>query len=163
MSKNHLNLAEKIFRVSREAAVVQRKGVGENPGNDARPLFAYARVEDVLDVVNPLLQKYKLLLTGNVPKEPMTHVSKVGATTEVMVEWSLVDLDSNVNGNGPEHQITYRVPGAGTDEQGKGIYRAITGSRKYAMVLIFNLKFGDEPEEVTRAASSESGPVRNDQ
>lgn len=120
-------------------------------------------MEDVLDVVNPLLQKYNLLLTGNVPKEPMTHVGKFGATTEVMVEWSLVDLDSDSNGLGPAHIIIYRVPGAGTDEQGKGIYRALTGSRKYACVFIFNLKFGDEPEEVTGAKGSESGSVRNDQ
>jgi hypothetical protein len=140
--KKHLTLSEKIFRISREAAVIQRKGVGENPGNDAKPLFAYARMEDVSDVVNPLLQKYKLLLTGSVPKEPMTHTNKAWATTEVMVEWTLKSIEI------PTETLIIRIPGTGVDDQGKGIYKALTGSRKYANVFFFNLKFGDEPEEV---------------
>lgn len=151
------SLSQKIFRISSEADLVKRNGVGENNGNESRPLYAYPRIEDVLAVVQPLLNKYKLIATGSVVKEPVTHVIRGGAaTTEMLVEWTLEDSDT-------KESRTWRIPGSGSDEQGKGSYRSLTGSRKYFYVIVFNLKFGDEPEEVQRAASSESGPVRNDQ
>jgi ERF superfamily len=140
--KKKLSLSQKVFRITREAAVVERKGVGENNGNDSRPLYAYPRIEDVLTVMQPLLNKYRLIATGSVIKDPVTHVVRGGvATTEMLVEWTLEDSDSG------ETRI-WRIPGSGSDEQSKGSYRSLTGSRKYFYVIVFNLKFGDEPEEV---------------
>ena len=142
MAKRQLSLSEKIFRITQECSTIERNGVGES--NDPnRPLYPYVKIEDVLKVINPLLKKYKLIINGNVPKEPMTHISKGFATTEALVDWMVTDIQTN-------QSIKFRVPGSGTDDQGKGVYKAITGSRKYAMVLIFNLKFGDEPEAIER-------------
>lgn len=148
-----LTLSQKIFAITQKCSTIERKGVGES-SDPNKPLYSYVKIEDVLDVVNPLLKRYKLILQGSVPKEPITHVSKFGAVTETLVEWTLTDVDSG------ETKV-YRVPGAGSDEAGKGIYRSLTGSRKYAMVLIFNLKFGDEPEEVQRAEGSEKRSAGN--
>jgi hypothetical protein len=144
MRKN-LTLSEKIFRITQECSVIERNGVGHS-NDENRPLYAYPKIDDVLAVVNPLLKKYRLVLTGNVPKEPMTHVSKGFATTECLVEWTLTNLHRKAAST--YESQTWRIPGSGSDDQGKGVYKAITGSRKYAMVLIFNLKFGDEPEEI---------------
>jgi hypothetical protein len=153
--RRKLTLAEKIFRISKEASrtPIERKGVGESSDPD-RPLYSYVKIDDVLEVVQPLLRNYKLILTGNVPKDPMTHISKSLATTEVMVEWTLMDLETGGS-------FIYRVPGAGSDDQGKGVYKAITGSRKYAMVMIFNLKFGDEPE-LSEKPKVENAPSSKD-
>jgi hypothetical protein len=142
MPKKQLTLDEKIFRISREAKLIERNGVAENPPSDGKPYYWYARMEDVLDVMQPLLRKYHLTLTGNVPKEPITHVSKGIAITEVMVEWILRDLDTAFD------LRMYRVPGsgAGPDDQGNGCSKAITSSRKTAHILIFNLRVADEPE-----------------
>lgn len=150
--RKHLTLDEKIFRISREAKLIERNGVAENPPSDGKPYYWYARMEDVLDVMQPLLRKYKLLLTGNVPKEPITHVSKGIAITEVMVEWTLTDLESSADPVARDMMYnvarTYRVPGsgAGPDDQGNGVSKAITSSRKTAHILIFNLRVADEPE-----------------
>jgi len=144
--KKKLTLSEKIFAITNACSIIQRNGIGES-SNLEKPLFAYAKIEDVLAVVNPLLKRYKLILTGNVAKEPVTHVGKTWATTEALVDWTLEDVESN-NLTPLRESRTWRVPGCGSDDQGKGIYKALTGSRKYALVLIFNLKFGDEPEEV---------------
>jgi hypothetical protein len=155
--KKQLTLSEKIFRITQACTTIKRNGVGESDEAD-KPLYSYVKIEDVLDAVNPLLKRYKLILTGNVVREPITHVGKLFATTEVLVDWTLQHAegwDTATLGEAMEAR-TWRVPGAGVDSQGKGIYKAITGSRKYAMVLIFNLKFGDEPEEVQRAATNES-------
>ena len=176
--KTKLTLSEKIFRITQACSAIKRNGVAENNGNESRPLYSYVKIEDVLDVVNPLLKRYKLILTGQVAKEPVTHVGKLGAITEVLVDWTLEDTEELANHveilqpgmsiRGCESR-TWRVPGCGSDESGKAIYKAITGSRKYAMTLIFNLQFGDEPEEVQRAekspsssnAGSESDSVRS--
>jgi hypothetical protein len=168
MPKKQLTLSEKIFRITQACSAIQRNGVGLS-NNPERPLYSYVKIEDVLAVVNPLLKRYKLILTGQVAKEPVTHVGKMGAITEVLVDWTLEDTEPYAItypeslGVDVKNSRTWRVPGCGSDESGKAVYKAVTGSRKYAMVLIFNLQFGDEPEEVQRAASSESGPVRNDQ
>ena len=162
--KKQLTLSEKIFAITQRCSEIKRNGVGES-SDQSKPLYAYAKIEDVLAVVNPLLKKYKLILTGNVAKEPVTHVGKSFATTEVLVDWTLEDtedcdlsdtiLQPGMQIRGRESR-TWRVPGCGSDESGKAVYKAVTGSRKYAMVLIFNLQFGDEPEEVQRAATTES-------
>lgn len=165
MPKKLLSLNEKIFRISKECPTIPRNGVGEQ-SDPNKPLYAFVKIEDILEAVNPLLRKYKLILTGNVAKEPMMHIGKTFATSEVMVEWTLTDLEAAADSaardfNQYNINRVYRVPGAGCDDQGKGIYKAITGSRKYAMVLIFNLKFGDEPEEVRNATRSEERPAGN--
>jgi hypothetical protein len=153
--KKQLRLSQKIFRITREAAAVERKGVADNIGNEMRPLYAYPRIEDVLGVVQPLMKKYRLISTGSVIRDPVTHVVRGGvATTELTVEWTLEDSDSG-------EQRTWRIPGSGSDEQGKGSYRSLTGSRKYFYVIVFNLKFGDEPEEVQRATKPEARPDAN--
>lgn len=159
-----LTLSEKIFRITQACSTIQRNGIGES-SNLEKPLFAYVKIEDVLAVVNPLLKRYKLILTGNVAKEPVTHVGKAWATTEALVDWTLEDTEGVEVVNDPiraaivlKESRTWRVPGCGSDDQGKGIYKALTGSRKYALVLIFNLKFGDEPEEVQRERVEQSRP-----
>jgi len=148
-----LTLPEKIFRISNACEVIVRKGIGYS-SDPNRPLYGYVRIEDLLEVINPLLKRYKLILTGAIVKEPITHVGKLYATTEILMDWTLTDVESMA-------QNTWRVPGSGSDDQGKGVYKAMTGSRKYAMVLIFNLKFGDEPEEVQRAEGSEKRSAGN--
>jgi len=165
--RKQLTLSEKIFAITNACSAIKRNGVGYSADPD-KPVFGYVKIEDVLAVVNPLLKRYKLILTGQVVKEPVTHVGKIGAITEVLVDWTLEDTDclheQMLKGDYLQRESrTWRVPGCGSDESGKAVYKAVTGSRKYAMVLIFNLQFGDEPEEVQRAASSESGSVRNDQ
>lgn len=158
-----LTLSQKIAAITNACGEIARKGVG-NSTDPNKPLYPYVKIEDVLAVVNPLLKRYKLILTGQVAKEPLTHVGKTWTTSEVLVDWTLEDVEpwfgeermlqpgDRIN---IREQRTWRVPGCGADGEGKGVYKAITGSRKYAMVLIFNLKFGDEPEEVQRASQPE--------
>lgn len=186
--RKKLSLSEKVFAITNACATIHRNGVGQSNDVD-KPLYSYVKIEDVLAVVNPLLKRYKLILTGNVAKEPITHVGKAWATTEALVDWTLEDTEESseevlkpgafIHGDkltiGGATAITrckesrtWRVPGCGSDDQGKGIYKALTGSRKYALVLIFNLKFGDEPEGAVKyekangstSAGGDPGSVR---
>ena len=142
MRTRKLTLSEKIFRITRECKTIKRTGVGYNVDVNMDPhAYVYPKIEDLLEAVGPLLDKYKLILTGQVAKDPMTHISKGFATTELSVDWKLTDIESK------EFEV-FRIPGSARDDEGKGTYKSLTGSRKYAYVFIFNLKFGDEPEEL---------------
>src|SRR5437879_4217978 len=69
--KRRLTLSEKVFAITNACSTIQRNGIGES-SNLEKPLFAYAKIEDVLAVVNPLLKRHKLILTGQVAREPVT-------------------------------------------------------------------------------------------
>src|ERR1700730_15199539 len=121
MPKKQLSLSEKIFHITQACSAIQRNGVGLS-SNPERPLYSYVKIEDVLAVVNPLLKRYKLILTGNVAKEPVTHVGKLFATTEALVDWTLEDTEQHFESSNIEHgsmaneSRTWRVPGCGSDE-----------------------------------------------
>jgi hypothetical protein len=167
MPAKKLTLSEKIFAITQRCSAIERNGVGESTDPN-KPLYSYVKIEDVLAVVNPLLKRHKLILTGQVAKEPVTHVSKNFTTTEVLVDWTLEDTEGVEVVDDPIRKAivlketrTWRVPGCGSDESGKAIYKAMTGSRKQFYTIVFNLQFGDEPEEVQAKQKEEvsSGAV----
>jgi len=54
--------------------------------------------------------------------------------------------------------MEYDIPGSGFDYDSKGTAKALTDSRKNAMILLFNLKGGDDPERApaTRVEAQQS-------
>lgn len=157
-TKKKLTLSQKIAAITNACTEIERKGVGTSTDPN-KPLYSYVKVEDVLAMVAPLLKRHKLIVTGQVAKEPVTHVGKTHATTEVLVDWTLTDTEADADPVARDMMYNcarvYRIPGSGADDSGKAIYKAITGSRKYFYVTVFNLQFGDEPEEVQRAQKPE--------
>jgi hypothetical protein len=135
-----LTLAQKILRISRATAAVERGGTNDEER------YKYPRVGDVLDVVQPLMWKHKLILTpldgrDTTPEIKRTDTPK-GSIADLIIEWKLEDIVTS------EYRI-YRIPGSGWSKDDKSSYKAITGSRKQAHVLIFGLRTLDaeyEPE-----------------
>jgi hypothetical protein len=123
-----LTLAQKIFRLSKAAGQIPRNGIDLETGKK------YARLEDVLDVVRPLMFRYRLLLTGSTSNCQEASQGVRGT----VIYWTLTNLDN------PEDQGHYGVPGSGIDNEGHGAALAITASRKAALILIFNLRVADE-------------------
>ena len=128
-----LTLAQKIATISREVTKIKMTGFNKDAG------YKYLKIEDVVDAVRAGMEKHGLLLTPQVQKFENIPDTK-GILRDVMVEWTLEDLE------GTESR-KYLVPGSGWDYHDKGTYKALTGSRKYALILIFNLPVGDNPEQ----------------
>jgi ERF superfamily len=137
-----MTLAEKLHAIQKLARKVPKRGVNQEQG------WTYMRIEDVVDVATRLMTKHKLLLGPTLKSAQRTMNDKGGGSiVDVVVSWSLTDLESH-------EVITVDIPGAGWDYNSKASAKALTDSRKYAMILIFNLKAGDDPEE--------RGPVARD-
>lgn len=136
MSK--LTLAQKILRITKAASVVERRGTAEEG-------WKYAKVDDILDSVRNLMDAQGLILTGDLyyPAQGLPlafHATPKGCVRDVIIRWKLEDIRS-------AETRYWDIPGSGWDYGDKGMYKALTGSRKYALIFIFNLRIADEPEE----------------
>lgn len=128
-----LTLDEKILAI--QDAIKKLKKTGQNKDQG----YKYLTIEDAVDATRREMISHRLLLIPGKFDEPTRHDDGKGFTFTLYIEWELKDLDS-------KESRVWKVPGAGWDYHDKGIPKAITGSRKTALILIFNLPIGDNPE-----------------
>ena len=146
-----LTLSQKILAIQDAVGVVKKMGkFGSEMGGGN-----YLRIEDAVVSVNKLMSKYKLILTGSLAKKSeneffLTHTphekgvkdapTRSGYIVGVIMDWKLRDTESLEE----EH---FFIPGDGYDSTDKAVYKSQTGSRKYAIINIFNLPIGNDVEE----------------
>jgi len=138
-----MTLADKLHAIQKLARKVPKRGVNQEQG------WTYMRIEDVVDVATRALRRHKLLLTPTLKSFARVPNERGGGSiTDLTLIWNLRNLEA------PEEFLTFEFPGSGWDYNSKSTAKALTDSRKAAMILIFNLKAGDDPEE--------RGPVARD-
>jgi ERF superfamily len=128
-----LTLAWKIKEISAKVKKIKRAGRNTDQG------YNYLTIEDTVDAVRHDMYAMNLLLTPQLVKAEQVADSK-GILRDVVFDWTLEDIETG-------EKRTWQVPGSGWDYHDKGMYKAMTGSRKYALILIFNLPVGDNPEQ----------------
>lgn len=126
-------LTEKIALISGLVKKIKMTGTNKDAG------YKYLKIEDVVDAVRPLMEAQRLILTPQVVKIETIPDSK-GILFQVLIRWTLEDTETG-------EARAWDIPGTGWDYHDKGLYKAITGSRKYAAIVIFNLPVGDNPEQ----------------
>jgi len=125
-------LAQKIAEITATVEKVKRTGKNKDQGYD------YVTIEDVVDATRRLMAERHLVLTASLTKmERITHTK--GYIVDVTFEWTLEDAETG-------EKKTWTIPGSGWDYNDKAVFKAMTGSRKYATIIIFNLPIGDNPE-----------------
>lgn len=139
------NLAQKILEIQDKVGVVKKMGkFGSEMGGSN-----YLRIEDAVVAVNKLMCSKGLILTGSlqstsrVPHERVDksgNLARSGYISSVLMEWKVEDSETG-------ESRTFVFPGDGYDATDKSIYKAMTGSRKYAIISIFNLPIGNDVEE----------------
>jgi ERF superfamily len=130
-----MTLKDKIWAIQCITKKVRKKGVNPEQG------WEYLRIEDAVGNVKKLMNRYKLILTPELVDMKRTANEKgSGYVIDIVMAWTLEDVESG-------EKMTYRIPGSGWDYNDKGVFKAMTGSRKYAIVLIFNLAVGNDVEE----------------
>lgn len=125
-----LNLWQKIARITGMVGGVEKRGY------NAFHKYNYVMEADLVTAVRQYLAAAGIVIIPNV-----TSVEKEGELTSIMVEYIVTD--------GKEH-FKFSMPGAGADRGDKGVYKAITGSNKYALMKLFKIETGDDPEGDTR-------------
>src|SRR5437773_8178953 len=131
-------LAEKILEIT--AGVPKLKKTGRNKDQG----YMYLTIEDAVDSVRKALIEHKLLLLPSSLESLDRAPDDKGYTSTVTFGWTMEDVETG-------EVRTWKVPGSGWDYHDKCTPKAITASRKAALILIFNLPVGDNPEA--------SGPI----
>jgi len=104
--------------------------------------YMYASLDQVLDLIKPLLFKYRMLLT----QRPCNEGSLIGVDT------TITDLDS-----GEKYASKFFIEISKKDPQGYG--SAITYLRRYSLVSMFNLTPEDDDGRAAMVTEDESKKV----
>ncbi|AQY55072.1 DNA single strand annealing protein [Geobacillus phage TP-84] len=115
--------------------------------------YYYVTESDVVGAVRPLMAKYKLVMMPSLKKYKTETIQgkynkMIMGTVEI--EWIVRDAESY-------EQIKFTMLGKGLDNLEKDIYKAITGNKKYALITLFMIDSGDDPER-NDTPTGEEGP-----
>lgn len=117
--------------------------------------YKYVMEGDLTSVIRPLLAASGIMIIPNVIEEDlvMEAVSERGGASHlcrIKVEYTVTD---------GRNEIKFVIPGYGVDRSDKSVYKAMTGSMKYALMKLFEVETGDDPERET-GSHHEVGNVR---
>ena len=127
------SISKKLVAVMREVGYVQKAG-----HNDFQN-YKYATEADAIRAVRPAMVKHGLCM---IPSVIDTYMDEHG-NTHVNVLYRIFDEDGNF--------LSFKGWGCGNDKNSrgvgdKGIYKALTGANKYALLKTFLMETGDDPE-----------------
>ena len=135
-----INIARKIALITADLKGVQKSGT-----NDFHK-YDYAQEVDVVQLVRKAMGNHNVacissLRDSRTVAKGLANDKGNQFITEVVIDYTWVDLDS-------EESITTSWRGYGADANDKGIYKAITGCNKYALLKTFLIPTGekDDPE-----------------
>lgn len=142
MSEERLNVFQRVAAVSKEIGTIQKNGTNSFHGYD------YATESDFVNGVKPLFDKYGLIMflvtqeiLGVVPMMKGKDEYTGKFITTIRSTYRIVATDD------ANDYITVQTGGQGVDSGDKGVYKAITGAKKYAIANAFLIATGDDPEK----------------
>jgi hypothetical protein len=120
--------------------------------------YKYATEADLTAAVRPELAKRGLIMVPNVKRSTRTPKERAEGSkgspmwiTDVEIDWTIKDGETG-------ESLSFSMPGCGEDVGDKGLYKAITGSEKYALKNLFLIPTGDDPEKDDARPSGVAGP-----
>lgn len=133
-------LVKKLAEVMQEVKYIQKRG--HNKFHN----YKYATESDVAEKVRESLAERSVIMIPNVTSHSSReHINAKGKTeyiVTVVMEFKFIDGESG-------EEISFHSVGEGQDAGDKGIYKAITGAQKYALMKAFMIPTGDDPEADT--------------
>ena len=134
---NKKNIYAKLLKVMGSLGWVEKRG--ENKTQN----YKYVMADDVADKVRAELGKIGVAVTSdvfNTSESFLETKDKKIRIIHVDVLWTFADVATG-------EAISVTCPGEAMDSGDKAIYKAMTGSLKYAMKMNFLLPTGEDPEE----------------
>ena len=149
-----MSVWEKVYAVSAEVGVVQMT-LNVDTGKST---YKAISINDVVDSLLPLLTKYRLIVVPLqkeiIEQAQITTTTKYGDKQQfyvrVKAEYEVINIDK------PNERIKTCGYGDGIDSGDKATGKANTYARKYALIDLFNLSKGDDPD---KEASQEYKPI----
>jgi hypothetical protein len=104
--------------------------------------YYYVTESDVVGAVRPLMAKEGLVMMPSIKSYQQSDLATKYSTMymgTIEIEWIVRDTESY-------EMIKFTMIGKGTDNLEKDIYKAISGNKKYALISLFLIDSGDDPE-----------------
>lgn len=132
-----------LIQAAKQIKYVQKKGY-----NDFQN-YSYVTEADVLNEVRPALLEHGLMIIPSV--ESIQHDEH--GNTNITVRYDIYHESGD--------QLSFIAAGSGNDRNSKGvgdkgIYKALTGANKYALLRVMQLATGDDPEIVNNVDEKKS-------
>lgn len=134
--------------VTKLTNVMSQVGYIPKNGYNSFHKYKYATESDVADKVRDLLAEQNVMMMPSVVEHTVREYKDKGYINTVTMEFVFMDGDSG-------ETISVRSVGEAQDATDKGCYKAITGATKYALMKVFMIPTGDDPELDNR--STENG------
>lgn len=122
-------IGEKILKIMSEITPIEKTGYDEE-GN-----YKFAKSEEIIAIVKPLLEKYKVII---LPVK-VINFSAQGDKVYITMKYQIIDIEDN-----SKDCIEIEIPASGFDKKGKSVYAALTGAYRYAMQQAFAIPVVDE-------------------
>lgn len=122
-------IGEKIIKIMSEIKPIEKTELDEEKN------YKFAKAEDIIAMVQPLLIKYKVIIL------PLKVINYSQRDTKVYLtmKYQFIDVEA------PEKDaIEIEIPGSGYDERGRAVFAALTGAYRYAMQQVLAIPIVDE-------------------
>lgn len=101
--------------------------------------YSYAKLEDFITALGTYLTDLNLVITTTIDSHQLVSLKDNFISASIMLRTRVTHVVSG-------EWVEVTCPGEGIDSGDKSTYKAITGARKYALAIMFNLVTGDDPE-----------------
>jgi hypothetical protein len=141
------NLVTKLTTVMQEVKYIQKRGKNNFHG------YNYATEADVNEKIREVLAEKGIMMIPNMKNHSVREITTKKGNTEYIVtvdmEFTFVDGESG-------EQLVFNMTGSGQDPGDKGIFKAISGCQKYALMKFFMIPTGDDPERDDQVPENEN-------
>lgn len=131
-------LAKKLAQVMQQVKYIQKTGF------NTYHKYTYATEADVNEKIREELAKLNVVMMPSMEGHSIREHTNRNGNTEYIIcvdmSFTFIDGDSG-------ETFTIKMSGEGQDPGDKGIYKAISGAQKYALMKAFMIPTGDDPEQ----------------
>lgn len=139
-------IGEKIIKIMSEIEPIKKTELDEEKN------YKFAKSEDIIAMVQPLLVKYKVII---LPLK-VVNFSAQGNKVFLTMKYQFIDVDDQ-----NKDCIEVEIPGSGYDEKGRAVYAALTGAYRYAMQEVFAIPVVDEIKNDNSSDTEENNDDEN--
>ncbi|WP_156900210.1 ERF family protein [Alicyclobacillus contaminans] len=131
------SLVKKLAQVMKQVPYIQKRGRNSFHG------YNYATEADVNEKVREVLAEQNVIMLPSMKGHELRETVTAKGQTEYIIR---VDMDFTFIDGDTGEQLTISMSGEGQDRGDKAIYKAISGAQKYALMKVFMIPTGDDPE-----------------
>ena len=122
-------IGEKILKIMSEIKAIEKTEL------DTENNYKFAKSEEIIGMVKPLLEKYKVII---LPIK-VVNFSSHGDKVYIIMKYQIIDVE-----DASKDCVEVEIPASGYDKKGRAVYGALTGAYRYAMQEVFAIPIVDE-------------------